>query len=362
MRLVVTGGGTGGHVFPALEVARLSKAEGWDVLYLGSLRGQEKRSCEKAGIPFVGFPSEPLYSVRQLRGWKAMFHLLRSIPMASKALKQAAPDVIFSTGGYSSAPVMTAARRARRKYVVHEQNSVPGRTNLLVAKKAACIATTFHAAESQFPDCKVVRTGLPVRSELRELAASRKLAIDATPMNILVVGGSQGAAALNEAALATATRMTARDLRWVHVTGRAHFETIFPTYEKLGIGNIYEVKSFLEGGAMAEAYGKASFVVCRSGAGTLSELAAFKLPSVLVPYPAAYANHQYHNAEEFQKIGAAVVIGQDVLHPSNLEEALSDWIDNPARREKAQVALEEWDCPDAARNILAILKDTAGKR
>ena len=200
-----------------------------------------------------------------------------------------------------------------------------------------------------------------MREELREIAANHRLLIDAIPLGILVVGGSQGAAALNESSIATAARMTNGQLKWVHVTGRSHFETIFPTYEKLGISSIYEMKSFLEGAAMGDAYRNASVVVGRSGAGTLSELAAFRLPSVLVPYPASYANHQYHNAEEFAEIGAAVLVPQDLLHPSKLEEALTEWIDAPSKREKARLALEEWDQPDAARNILNLVNNAAQK-
>lgn len=362
MRLVVTGGGTGGHVFPALEVARLAKAEGHDVLYLGSLRGQEGRACERAAIAFRGFPSEPLYSLKTPRGWRAMSRLLWAVVKARKVLKASRPHAVFSTGGYSSAPVVSAARAMGIPYVVHEQNSVPGRSNLLVAKKAASVATTFHAAAQHFEGCHVVRTGLPVREELRILAAAQKLDIDPRPLNVLVVGGSQGAAALNEAALATAKRLTNYDLRWVHVTGKAHFETIFSTYEKLGIGSIYEVKSFLEGTAMGEAYAAANIVIGRSGAGTLSELAAFRIPSVLVPYPLAHAQHQLHNAREFEQLGAAVLLEQESLHPTKLQEAMEHWLTAPELREKAQSALVEWDQPDAARRILELVGAAATKK
>ena len=359
MRLIVTGGGTGGHVFPALEVARLARQEGWDVLYLGSNRGQERRSCQLAGIPFQGFPSEPLYSFKSPRGWKAGINLARSSAMARGAVKKAKPHAVFSTGGYSSAPVVMAARGLKIPLVIHEQNSVPGRTNLWAAKKASYIATTFHSSNAHFEAGKAVRTGMPVREELRRQAAARHLMIDASPLKILVTGGSQGSAALNEASIATAARMTALDLRWTHVTGRTHFEKIFPTYEKLGIGKIYEMKSFLEGAAMGEALADASIVVGRSGAGTLSELAAFRIPSVLVPLPTAFANHQLHNAEEFEQMGAAVIVAQDVLHPSTLQNALTGWIEDPDRRDRAQSALEDWDCPDAARNILDLVQKAA---
>jgi UDP-N-acetylglucosamine--N-acetylmuramyl-(pentapeptide) pyrophosphoryl-undecaprenol N-acetylglucosamine transferase len=362
LRLIVTGGGTGGHVFPALEVARLAKAEGHDVLYLGSLRGQEKGACMRANIPFRGFPSEPLYSLKSPKGWRAAINLLRATVTARGVVRKISPDAVFSTGGYSSAPIVSAARSLGIPFVLHEQNSVPGRSNLLSAKAAFMVATTFHSAEQHFDGCRVERTGLPVRHELREVAASHRLGIDVSPMHVLVVGGSQGAASLNEAALATATRMTGRDLRWTHVTGRTHFETIFPTYEKLGIKSIYEVKSFLEGSAMAEAYARSSLVIARSGAGTLSELAAFRLPSVLVPYPSAHANHQFHNAKEIEELGAAVTIEQADLHPSKLQDALERWMDDSTRRERAQAVLMDWDQPDAAKRIVQLLGEAAASR
>lgn len=354
MKLIVTGGGTGGHIFPALEVARLAGSQGADVLYLGSERGQEQSICRRAGLPFVGFPSEPVYSVKSWKGWKALANLLRATFQARVVLKKAQPDVVFSTGGYASAPIVRAAKTLRIPYVLHEQNAVPGRSNIFASHHARTIATTFHAAEAHFSGLHVVRTGLPVRQELRALAIDRKLLMDAYPLRVLVAGGSQGAAAINEAALGVATRIT-RELKWLHLTGPKHFETIFQAYEKLGIGAIYDVKAFLEGPQMATAYSETSLAVTRSGAGTLSELAAFGIPSVLVPYPHAQANHQLENAREFESIGAAVIIEQHDLQPSNLEGALLKWIDVGAARDSAREALEAWDVPDSAERILRLL-------
>lgn len=354
MRLVVTGGGTGGHVFPALEVARLAVAQNHDVAYLGSHRGQERASCLKAAVSFRGFPSEPIYRLASLRGVRAVANLLRATLQARKAFLDGRPDVVFSTGGYSSAPIVRAAMMLRIPFVLHEQNAIPGRSNLLSAKRAHTIATTFHAAAAHFEGCNVIRTGLPVRSELREVALSKALSMDAFPMQILVVGGSQGAAAINEAALQTATRMTG-DLRWLHVTGKSHFEPLFASYEKLGLGAIYKPKAYLESAEMADAYSQAAVVVGRSGAGTLSELAAFGIPSVLIPYPQAHANHQAANAKEFADMGASVVITQPDLHAAKLEESLQLWITSATARDNAREALRTWDQPDAAKLILQIL-------
>jgi UDP-N-acetylglucosamine--N-acetylmuramyl-(pentapeptide) pyrophosphoryl-undecaprenol N-acetylglucosamine transferase len=358
VKLVVTGGGTGGHVFPALEVARHAREAGDDILYLGSLRGQERAACSRVGLAFRGFPSEPVYSVKSPKGWKALINLARATLQARAVLKSGQPDAVFSTGGYSSAPVVRAAAMLGIPFVLHEQNAVPGRSNLLSARKAFAIATTFHAAASHFEGCRVERTGLPIRDELRQAALTRGLTMDAYPMRVLVVGGSQGAAAVNEASLQAATRMT-KDLRWLHVTGKKHFETMFSTYEKLGLASIYEVKAFLEGPEMAAAYQEASVVVGRSGAGTLSELAAFGLPSVLVPYPTSHANHQYFNAKEFADMGAAAIIPQEDLQAARLEEVLLTWLESNSARDSAREALATWDRPDAAAAIYSLLTSAA---
>lgn len=355
MRLVVTGGGTGGHVYPALELARFAKHQGAEVDYYGSLRGQEASLCRRLDFPFQGFPSEPIYSIKHPRGWRAAARLLKASAMVYRVFGRYRPDAVFSTGGYSSAPVIRAAAMRRIPYVIHEQNAVPGRSNRLAARGARAVATTFHAAEAHFPKSRVTRTGLPIRHELRQRALERKLPMDAYPLRMLVVGGSQGAASINEAAIAVAAR-SVRDLRWLHLTGPKHFEMMFQTYEKLGIGSIYQVKAFLEGSEMADAYSDTSIVIGRAGAGTISELAAFGLPSVLIPYPHAQANHQVHNAREIESIGAAIVMEQSQLEPATLESAMLKWIDVAAARESAREALMGWDVPEAAERIWALLE------
>src|SRR5271165_2477150 len=144
MRLVVTGGGTGGHVFPALEIAKAARDRDAFVAYFGSLRGQEGQASAGLGFPFVGFPSEPIYSMRSPRGWLALLKALRSAASAKKELKLLGADVVFSTGGYSAAPVVQAARALGVPYIVHEANSVPGRSNRLFVKQAAHFTCVFR--------------------------------------------------------------------------------------------------------------------------------------------------------------------------------------------------------------------------
>jgi len=357
LKLIVTGGGTGGHVYPALEVAKLAGKNGHKVAYLGSLRGQEGLLCKNLGFEFVGFASEPVYSLKTIRGLRALLKLMKAKSAAKVELAKQKPSAIFSTGGYSSAPVIYAARSLGIPYVIHEQNSVPGRSNLIFAKNAHCVATTFKITAGYFKGSQTERTGLPVRTELREFARHA----DSDIPRILVTGGSQGAIALNQAALETASRSAAEGWHWLHLTGKANFDAVKHSHGVFSLGTGYEVKAYIEGAELAEAFAGSSLAVCRSGAGTLSELAAFRLPSVLIPYPQAFANHQFYNAAEFEEIGAAKVIPQTELRSDRLEEAIQAWLGDQDAVDHARRALDKWDAPNASSRILELLVNAAGQ-
>ncbi|MBV6457177.1 MAG: UDP-N-acetylglucosamine--N-acetylmuramyl-(pentapeptide) pyrophosphoryl-undecaprenol N-acetylglucosamine transferase [Fimbriimonadaceae bacterium] len=355
MKLVVTGGGTGGHVFPALEVARLGRDEGWDVTYLGSLRGQEASACDKARIPFQGFPSAPLHSLRSLRGWKSLSQLLRASRLATAKLKSLAPDAIFSTGGYASAPVVHAAGRLRIPYILHEQNSIPGRTNLMLARRAEGVATVFESTRASFPQNVVRRTGMPIRRELRDSEQGRFGIVStftASDPIVLVMGGSQGAAALNDVALATALRMVRHPVQWLHLTGVSHYESTMKSLRSMGIASKYEMRSYLEADEMASAYFGCKLAVCRSGAGTIAELAAFRRPSILVPFPHSFGQHQTANAREIADLGGALVVDQENLDPGTLESRILLWVNDPDQYASAQDALAKWDRPQAGADLV----------
>lgn len=358
MRLVVTGGGTGGHVYPALEVARAARARGWDVRYFGSLRGQEGAACDREGVSFLGLRAEPLVSLRTFRGWRASVRLMRAVGAARTALREAAPDAVLSTGGYSAAPIVAAARGLRLPHVIHEQNSVPGRTNRLAAKRAYAVATTFRAAEREFPDSRVVRTGLPVREGIRKAARGAERAPG--PLRVLAVGGSQGSGPVNAAVADCARGWMGSEVEWTHVAGRTMIDDV--RSRTADLGDSYRAVAFLEAPEMAEAYGRADVVVARSGAGTLAELAAFGLASVLIPFPLAFANHQLHNAREFAEMGAATVVPQSESSPVRLREAIGRWVEDVDARAHARVALAEWDVPEAAERVLELLEEAVQSR
>ena len=363
MRLIVTGGGTGGHIYPALEVAQAARVAGWEVGYYGSERGQERAVVEKARLSFRAFPSQPLYRLTTIKGVKAAFQLARATAGAMRALREDRPDAVFATGGYAAAPVLQAARRLGIPYIIHEQNSVPGRTNLMMSGRAAAVCTVFERAADHFPADKVVRTGMPVRQSLRDCAQGRLFEHGLShpaPM-VFVMGGSQGSVALNDAALACAVRMARSEVQWVHVTGPDNYETTLASREKLGIRGEYAVHPYLQADDLGAALFSSALCVCRSGAGTMAELAAFRKPSILVPYPHAFGDHQRYNAEEFERIGAAKILPQDELTPLTLEGRIHAWIEDKDAQAAAHQALAAWDLPDATERVLEQIKMAGGK-
>lgn len=364
MKLVVTGGGTGGHVFPAIAVALAAKEKGWDVEYFGSERGQERKNCEREMINFRAFPSAPVYRLYTVQGLRSLAGLVKATGMVMQTFRSKKPDVVFATGGYAAAPVINAARKLGIDTVLHEQNSVPGRTNKLMAASARAVCTVFRSTASHFPGDKVHRTGMPVRKEFRDGEQGR-LMMDAGPGTaspmVLVMGGSQGSAALNDLAVSTAVRMASTEVEWFHLTGLGHFESTMNTKKRLGVSSNYTIKAYLEAEEMSSAMFQSSLAVCRSGAGTISELAALRKPAILVPYPQAFGNHQYYNAKEIEEIGAADVVSQSEIQPATLEARILAWTNDKDRVAAAQKALAEWDIPDATGRILDILRQAAGK-
>ncbi len=342
-RLVVTGGGTGGHVFPALEIAREAISRGVEVRYLGSHRGQESEACREMGLPFLGFPTLPLYGLASLRGWRALLAFAKARAAVAAEFRRERPEAVISTGGYASAPVVAAARTLGIPFVVHEQNAVPGRANRILGRRAMAIATVFRAAATPFPGSNVVRTGMPIRTELRRAAKS---ASSAGGHEVLVVGGSQGARTLNEVAPMAASKLDPA-LRWLHLAGPGREEEARSPHAG------YRVEGARDAAGMADALASATLVVCRSGAGTLSELAAFGRQSVLIPYPHAFQDHQTANAREFAEMGAAELLPESEANPDRLADAIairlalgdSNW----------KTALAEWDVPDAAARLLDLV-------
>ena len=295
------------------------------------------------GIAFRGYPTFPLVSIRSAAGVRARVAMLRAIPRAKADLRALRPDAVFSTGGYSSGPVMAAARSLGIPLSLHAVDSVPGRALRMYARGATTFTCGFHSTESHLArlgvSVPVQRVGHPIRETLRNAVANR----EPNPDLLLVVGGSQGSVFLNDLALGVATLWPGRILL---ATGPKNFAAI----EGKTPANV-DARPYLGAEEMAEAYRTAGVALARSG-GTIAEFAMARLPSVLVPLPGSADDHQRWNAEEFVGFGGADLLPQAEATPARLADLLAAWTVRK-RREVAERELGEWDVPAASERFAA---------
>jgi len=336
-------------------VALEARAKKHDVLYVGSLRGQEVSACGKKGIPFVGLDSRSLGSFWRLSGLRSLLLFLRATSRARKILTDFSSDLVFSTGGYSAAPVLHAASKLGTKIVLHEQNTIPGRTHRFASRFAKRICIVFEETHKAFAD-KTIRTGLPLRKTL--VLKSKDEKPPASPKFFtLCIGGSQGATVINEAVLTIVLRADVEKTEWLHVCGPAFFELCVNASRRLCLPENYRLKAFLEEDELAEVLFGTDLGISRAGAGIISEFALFGIPAIYIPYPYAYANHQMENALAIEAIGGGTVISQGELIPERLESIWKDWMLDASRREQASKKLKEWSIPDATKRVMKIIEE-----
>jgi UDP-N-acetylglucosamine--N-acetylmuramyl-(pentapeptide) pyrophosphoryl-undecaprenol N-acetylglucosamine transferase len=351
-RVMILAGGTGGHVYPALAVALELIDAGHEVVWMGTHKGLEARVIPAAGIPLEWL------SVAGLRGkgwrdtFKAPFMLLRALSQSKAILGRVKPDVVLGMGGFVSGPGGLMSTMMGIPLILHEQNRVPGTTNRLLAKRASAVLEAFPES---FPSkVKAIATGNPLRREIASLPVRQISWAPGHPLNVLVVGGSLGAKALNEAVPEALARL-GHPLNIRHQTGQAmRAETI----ERYGAARLAaNVCAFVED--MAEAYGRADLVICRSGAMTVSELAAAGLAAILVPYPHAIDDHQTKNARYLADVGAAQLIPQAELTPESLAAVLTNLLETPGKIDVMSQKARAMAKPEATQIVAGICLDKA---
>ena len=353
--VLIMAGGTGGHVFPALAVARELARDGVRVEWLGTPSSFESRLVPGAGFAFHEVPVSGLRG-KGMAGWlKAPFALTRALLLALRALKRLSPDLVLGMGGYATGPGGVAARLLGKPLVIHEQNAVAGTTNRLLARLARRV---FEAFPGSFPGGIGAETiGNPVRDSIVAAGAARRRTTGMPP-RLLVLGGSQGALALNTAvpqALALLTEAGRPQVR--HQAGRS-LETAERSYREAGV--TAECVAFIDD--MAAAYAWADIVVARAGALTLSELAAAGVGAILVPYPHAVDDHQARNAGHFAAAGAAIVIPQGELGPERLARELGTLLGEPGLLTAMGERCRSLMHADAARKLADACIELAGGR
>jgi UDP-N-acetylglucosamine--N-acetylmuramyl-(pentapeptide) pyrophosphoryl-undecaprenol N-acetylglucosamine transferase len=348
---VMAGGGTGGHVLPALAVARELRARGHRVLFIGVERGIEAKLVPAEKFPIEWIEIGGLNRV----GWRQALATLAELPFsiwqASRILDRAAPVAVFSMGGYVAGPVLLAALGKRIPIVVMEPNAIPGFTHRRLGRFVARALVSFPETERWFPAGRTQVTGLPIRQEFFALPA-KPLGQEVT---VLITGGSQGSRTLNRAAEESWPLWEKGRVRLIHQTGSPMFQELEAKFRAAGVAG--EIVEFIAD--MPQAFARANIAVSRSGMGAVSELAAAGKPSILVPFPAASDQHQLKNAQAMENAGAAkLVLDADLTGARLVEEAMR-LASDPALMQKMSTAAHAFAKPGAAQQAADVLEALA---
>jgi len=358
-RVILTTGGTGGHIFPALAVAEELKSRHPQarILFVGGRKGPEERLALQAGLEFAALPVKPVLG-RGIRALGAGFSLLSGVFKALRLQRSFRPQAVLGFGGYAAFAQVLAAVMTRTPAAIHEQNSVPGLTNRLLGRFVHRIMVSFPDKAGWFPAEKVRQTGNPVRRAIADMSQDR----EHTPgRRLLVLGGSQGAVAVNTAVIEALPRLLKAGVEIRHQAGQRDVERVRQACAEMGAQAREKVRvdAFIED--MAEAYDWADLALCRAGASTVTELAVAGLPAVLIPFPYATHNHQSVNAAFLEDAGAGVRVEQKDLETTDLAQLLLDLLDTPDRLLRMREQALKLGRPDAAARVAAGLEELAGE-
>jgi UDP-N-acetylglucosamine--N-acetylmuramyl-(pentapeptide) pyrophosphoryl-undecaprenol N-acetylglucosamine transferase len=356
MRAILAGGGTGGHVIPALAIAQqMQKDYVAEVLFVGTARGIENRLVPAAGFPLRLVQVGALKNVSLATRLKTSFDLPRAIWDSGRILSEFRPDIVIGVGGYASGPAMLAAVLRRVPTLVFEPNFVPGFANRLVAPLVSGAAVHFTETGRYFRRCEV--TGVPVREAFFQIV--KQNSVNPKP-TLLVFGGSQGAHSINQVVMNSVAELRQRvpGLHIVHQTGERDYNDVQAAYANLG--DSVEVYRFVDD--MPGLFARASLLICRSGASTVAEVTAAGKPAVFVPFPRAADDHQKRNAEALMQAGAAVMLEESRLNRESLVETVASLLSNPSRLEKMGDAARKLSHPNAARDIAAMAARLIGTK
>ena len=352
-KFIISGGGTGGHIFPAISIANALKITypDADILFVGAENRMEMERVPAAGYPIKGLPVSGFDRKNLLKNIKVLFDLGRSMVKAKRIIRTFKPDVAIGVGGYASAPVLRAASAFGIPTLIQEQNSYAGVTNKLLAKKASCICVAYDDMERYFPKDKIVKTGNPVRQDLfavvpKEPKAYAYFGLEPDKKTILIVGGSLGARTINQSVTAHLESLVTSGVQVIWQTGKYYIEEAEQAAKAFKTRKLV-VTAFVS--RMDYAYAVADVVVSRAGAGSISELCLLAKPAVLVPSPNVAEDHQTKNAMALVKKEAAILIKDGEAIEKMIPEALRLLSD-----EKKMAAL--------SKNILKLAEKNSAER
>lgn len=365
MRIVVSGGGTGGHIYPALALIReIQKYNNQaEFLYIGTEQGLESKLVPRENVPFKSIHITGFKRKLSLDNVKTIFRFLKGVSDSKKLLKEFKADVVIGTGGYVCGPVVYAASRLGIPTIIHEQNSVPGLTNKFLSRFVDKIGICFEEARSFFPEEKVVFTGNPRASEVLSqdgIKGRLSVGLKLDKPAVLIFGGSRGARPINEAVMKSLSELRSKPYQILYITGDVHFDKVQQEVELVGNPDNVVIKPFVHN--MPEVLDGIDLTVSRAGATTLAELTSLGIPSILIPSPYVTNNHQEKNARSLSERGAAKLLLEKDLTSKKLVEEIDQIIMDEEQLRKMKKSAEELGIRDAANRLYRVMEELTKNR
>lgn len=360
MRVIISGGGTGGHIYPGVAIAKKIKEydENAEILFIGSKNGLEGKLVPKEGFNIKFIEVEGLNKKVSAKTISAVGKAFKGCSMANKIIKEFKPDIVVGTGGYVCGPVVLSASLKGIPTIIHEQNAIPGMTNKILSKVVKKIAVTFKESEQYFPKKKVIYTGNPIRSQILNadpVVSREKLGFSKDKKLVLVVGGSRGAKNVNKAAIDMLPDIKKNNMQMLFITGEVGYKDIMADIEKKGYNLSDDIKVLPYLYEMENALAACDIIISRAGATILSEITALGIPSILIPSPYVANNHQELNANSVEKNGAAVKVKESELKDNILGKTLVSIINDSEKMKSMKTASKNIGILDAADKIYRII-------
>lgn len=360
MKIVVSGGGTGGHIYPALalirEIQKQNKED--EFLYIGTRNGLESKLVPMENIDFKDIHITGFKRKLSFENIKTVLRFLKGVQDSKKMLKDFKPDIVIGTGGYVCGPVVYAASKLGIPTIIHEQNSVPGLTNKFLSRYVNKIAICFEEAKEYFPENKTVFTGNPRASEVigKDGIQGRLAAgLSATMPVVLIFGGSRGARPINEAVVKAFADLAEKPYQVLYITGDVHYEDVKKEVELIGNPKNVVIKPFIHN--MPEVLAGVDLVVSRAGATTLAEITSLGIPSILVPSPYVTNNHQEKNARSLSDHGAAELLLEKDLNNNSLVNNIDRILINKDKLKEMKLKAKKMGVPDSALRLYSLMQD-----
>jgi UDP-N-acetylglucosamine--N-acetylmuramyl-(pentapeptide) pyrophosphoryl-undecaprenol N-acetylglucosamine transferase len=365
MKVVVSGGGTGGHIYPALALIReiQKETDNAEFLYIGTEKGLESKLVPRENIPFKSIHITGFKRKLSFENVKTILRFMKGVSRSKQILKEFQADVVIGTGGYVCGPVVYAASKLGIPTIIHEQNSVPGLTNKFLSRYVDRIAVCFSEAKSFFPEEKVVMTGNPRASEVLNqdgIKGRISAGLNLTDPVVLIVGGSRGARPINDAVVQSLMVFGKRPYQVLYVTGEVHYEKVKKEVELSGSPKNVVVKPFVHN--MPQVLAGIDLTVARAGATTLAELTSLGIPSILIPSPYVTNNHQEKNARSLSDHGAAKLLLEKDLTRDTLLESIDQILLNESSLQEMKQEAKKLGIPDSAQRLYRLMQELAADK